>query len=168
MIGMCVHVLLHLHIRCARDRGQNSLVTGPLSGVGVTDTGNCLPFSLLLPFCLKGMMQEMMLKSGDFVSTSSVGSSALQVFMLIHRVLLPALWSFGGCLGSCVHEATRVLLVAAHVASWTHEWLIQHPIIPWENGPAFRLPSCPQPVWHTRALLEQPPCAKMVYFISKQ
>lgn len=30
------------------------------------------------------------------------------------RVLVPALWSFGSCLGSCVHEAMRVLLVTTH------------------------------------------------------
>lgn len=120
-IGTCVHVLLH-HIRCARDWEQNSLVIGPLSGAGKTDTGYCLPFSLFFSFLSQGDDTGNDAETWKFCSTSSVGSSALQIFMLVAdfhvntpRVPLPALWSFGSCLGSRIHEATRVLLVATHV-----------------------------------------------------
>lgn len=112
MTGMCVPVLLHLHIRCARDWGQSSLVVGPLSGAGKTDAEYWLPFSLFFSFFSQGDDTGNDAETWEFcrhIICGLICSADFHVDPL--RVLLPAWWSFG----SCVHEATRVLLAGTHV-----------------------------------------------------
>lgn len=112
MIGKCIHVLLHLHIRCAREWEQNSQVVGPLSSAGKTDAGYYLASSLT--FCLKGMTQEIMLELGSFVGT--VSSSAPQFFLLIHTEFSSQhCGALGAAWGTVSTKATRMLLIATHI-----------------------------------------------------
>lgn len=88
-------------------------MVGPLSGAGILILGTVCLLASSLAFCLKGMTQEMMLKLGGFVSTSSVGSSALQSFMLIHKEFSsPHCGALGAAWGVV---SMKPQLVAAHI-----------------------------------------------------